>query len=218
MTLLSHHAHIFIGDPKTSKEVVFEYFKKEGIDFHAEVNQYVQETNVFTIEDARNLKRFVSEKSLNGGQSFVVVFTENFSHPAQHALLKTLEEPGFGLCIVFVTPREHTLLSTLKSRVLLHYLEVQKIPSPIPPSIFEKANTAKKISLVDEYLKKVKNDDSQDIKREVTNFLNAYEEYLHENGGVQKYIFQFEAIFFAKEYLHDQGSSAKQLLEYIALH
>jgi len=217
MTFLSHHAHIFIGDPKTSKEVVFEYFKKEGVDFELESNQYIQETNVFTIEDARNLKRFVSEKSLDGGRMFVIIFTENFSHPAQHALLKTLEEPGNGVFVVFVTPREHTLLATLKSRALLHYLEVQKIPSPISVSIFQKANPAKKLQLVDEYLKKVKNDDTQDIKREVTHFLNAYEELLHEEGGVKKNISQFDAIFFAKEYLHDQGSSVKQLLEYLAL-
>lgn len=217
MTILSHHAHIFIGDPKTSKDVVFEYFEKEGVNFETETNQYIQETNVFTIEDARNLKRFVSEKSNDGGRTFVLIFTENFSHPAQHALLKTLEEPGEGIHIVFVTPREHTLLPTLKSRVLVHYLESHDLPSPINVSIFQKAKPAKKVALIDEYLKKVKGDDSGDIKREITNFLNAYESLLHKNSKLESQVKTFDAIFFAKEYLHDQGSSVKQLLEYVAL-
>lgn len=216
MTFLSHHAHICIGDPKTSKEVIFEYFKKDGINIETETNQYIQETNVFTIEDARNLKRFVSQKSSDGGRTFVIIFTENFSHPAQHALLKTLEEPGEKIYIVFVTPREHTLLLTLRSRVLIHYLQAKEILSPIDISTFKKATPAKKLACIDEFLKKVKHDDSGDVKREVVYFLDSYEKVLYQDG-VQNNIDKLEAVFFVKEYLHDQGSSVKQLLEYLAL-
>lgn len=216
MTILSHHAHIFIGDPKHSKQKVFDFFEHEGIDLSAE-KYFLQETNVFTIEDARELKRFVSEKTGEENRVYVLIFTENFSHPAQHALLKTLEEPNKKICICFVAPREHTLLATLKSRVHTHYLQKSEIPSPIDVGIFLKSNKAKRLTLVDNFLKKIKEEDDENLRREAGLFLDAYESALHKTKKLAEFQKQFDAIFFAKEYIHDQGSSAKQLLEYVAL-
>jgi|GEM_PF-1705640 len=216
MTLLSHHAHIFIGNPRTSKERIFEYLRDEGVDTESQ-NIYVQETGVFTIGQARELKRFVSQKSTNGQDLFVLILTENFSFQAQHALLKTLEEPKKGVCILFVTPRVHTLLSTLRSRVQLHYLTVSKSISPIDVSVFKNTHVGERIAMVNSYLQKVKNEESENVRHEVHYFLNAYEEKLYEEKKIEKNIKEFEVLFFVKEYITDQGSSVKQLLEHLAL-
>jgi DNA polymerase III delta prime subunit len=218
MTFRNHHAHIFIGNPESSKDIVLEYLSDEGItpdtsDFH------LYELSIFTIDDARELKRLVSQKAKQEGNLVVVVFTENFSHPAQHALLKTLEEPHAGVIIIFVTPREHVLLPTLRSRVMTHYLSPTELVSPIDVKLFEHASIPKKLSLIDDYLKKIKDDEAlhETSRRDALYFLHAYESYLHQNFKVAQKQKEFTAIFFAKEYLHDQGSSVKQLLEYVAL-
>lgn len=218
MTLKGHHAHIFIGSGTSAKDTVLEYLKEDNItpehsDFH------LYELALFTIDDARELKRLVSEKSHKDKQLVIMVCTDNFSHPAQHALLKTLEEPHQGVLIIFLTSKEHVLLGTLKSRVLIHYLAPEELVSPIDVKIFERASIPKRLQLVDEYLQKIKDDEvlHGSLRRDALYFLHAYEAYLYTTGNLSKKQKEYDAIFFAKEYMSDQGSSVKQLLEFVAL-
>jgi hypothetical protein len=85
--------------------------------------------------------------------------------------------------------------------------------------IFERVNIAKRLHLVDEYLKKIKNDEDlhETARRDALSFLHAYESHLYSLGDVSKRQKEYSAIFFAKEYMTDSGSSVKQLLEYVAL-
>jgi DNA polymerase-3 subunit delta' len=50
------------------------------------------------------------------GKVFIVDEAELIDDRGQNALLKTLEEPPEGTVIILVTPREHRLLSTIRSR------------------------------------------------------------------------------------------------------
>ncbi len=217
--LAEHHAHVFIGEINTkNNSIVLDYLAESGLHGeYANLHQFSME--LFTIDHARELKQLVSEKSQNGKQIVVLIQTSQFSHPAQHALLKTLEEPHEGVIIIFVTPREHLLLPTLKSRVLIHYLTSSELVTPIDVKIFEKGNVAKRLKLVDEYLQKIKDDENlhETSRRDALAFLNAYESYLYNLETSEKRKKEYDAIFFAKEYLGDQGSSVKQLLEYVAL-
>ena len=57
--------------------------------------------------------------SMGGGLAkrvFVVDEAELLSREAQNAILKTLEEPPPGSVVILVTPREHALLPTIRSR------------------------------------------------------------------------------------------------------
>lgn len=216
MTLLSHHAHIFIGNLHNAKDAVFEYFTQEGVSLVSEP-YYIQEHSLFSVEDAHKLKRLVSEKVAENKRIYLLIFVENFSHQSQHALLKTLEDQKENICICFVTPHAHTLLATLKSRVLVHYLKNSSIPSLIDVSGFWSADFSKRLHVVDSFLKKFDVDSARELRKESKNFLDAYEEVVYSRGSTQKNKHTFDAIFFAKEYIHDQGSSVKQLLEYVAL-
>lgn len=217
--LANHHAHVFIGETNNQNyTVVLNYLEESGL--HGEqANFYPFSMELFTIDHARELKQLVSEKSQDGKQIVVLIQTSQFSHPAQHALLKTLEEPHKAVTIIFITPREHLLLPTLKSRVLLHYLASSELITPIDVKLFEKGNVAKRLKLVDDYLQKIKDDDSlhESSRRDALVFLHAYESHLYNLGTLETRKKEYDAIFFAKEYLGDQGSSVKQLLEYVAL-
>lgn len=219
MTLQNHHAYIFIGTPnESSRSTVMKYLEHSDLgpefsDFHSKT------VETFTIDDARDLKQFVSQKSQTKDKLVVLIETVHFSHQAQHALLKTLEEPYQGITIIFITPHEHLLLSTLKSRVIIHYLASQEIISPIDVKVFERVTPVKRLHMVDGFLKKIKDDEGihQTSRDDASSFLNAYESYLYSLGGVLKRRKEYDAIFFAKEYITDQGSSIKQLLEYVAI-
>lgn len=219
MTLQNHHAHIFIGDlNKASEDLVVQYLEDALLgpsfsDFH------IKATETFTIDNARELKQLVSQKSQTHSKLVILLKIAHFSHPAQHALLKTLEDPYEGVTVIFITPHEHLLLPTLKSRVVVHYLSPSEIVSPIDVKIFQRANVAKRLKMIDEYVKKIKDDNSfhETSRRDAMSFLNAYEAYLHTQGDISQKQKHYDAIFFAKDYLNDQGSSVKQLLEYVAL-
>jgi DNA polymerase III delta prime subunit len=219
MTLQHHHAHIFIGTPNEhSRSTVLEYLETSGLGQNAS-DFHIQTMETFTIDHARDLKQLVSQKSQSHSKLVVVIETGHFSHPAQHALLKTLEEPQTGVTIIFITPHEHLLLPTLKSRVVVHFLAKSEIVSPIDVKIFERVNVAKRLHMVDEYLKKTKDDEGlhETARRDALSFLHAYESHLYSLGNVSKRQKEYGAIFFAKEYMTDSGSSVKQLLEYVAL-
>jgi len=219
MNISSHHAHVFIGEVSShNSEIVLLYLKESKLQADtANLHQFSME--LFTIDHARELKQLVSEKSEEGKQTVVFIQTSQFSHPAQHALLKTLEEPHVGIFIMFLTPREHLLLPTLKSRVLIHYLAPSELVSPIDVKLFEKGNITKRLKMVDDYLQKIKDDENlhETSRRDALSFLHAYEAYLHTLGETSQRKKEYDAIFFAKEYMSDQGSSVKQLLEYVAL-
>ena len=219
MNISSHHAHVFIGEVSAhNSEIVLSYVKESKLQIDI-VKLYKFSMELFTIDHARELKQLVSEKSEEGKQTVVFIQTSQFSHQAQHALLKTLEEPHTGVFIIFLTPREHLLLPTLKSRVLIHYLALSELVSPIDVKLFEKGNIAKRLKMVDDYLQKIKDDENlhETSRRDALSFLNACEGYLYTLGETSQRKKEYDAIFFAKEYMSDQGSSVKQLLEYLAL-
>jgi len=216
MTLLSHHAHIFIGSIQTLKSLIFDLLKKEGL-LREDTLLYTQTTTFLTVEDASDIKRFISQKSSLDRNTLVVVFVDNFSQIAQNALLKTIEECDNNSHIIFATPHEHLLLQTIKSRSLIHFVTHDEEISPLPVSSFLRLSSTERIAMIDEYFKKNKNIDSKEMKREISVFLaslekKAYHDVLHKKNNSF-----FEAIFFAKKYIMNTGSSTKQLLEYVAL-
>lgn len=217
MIPFSHHAHIFIGDTTKSRSRVFEYIENLGLSKNNS-DLFIQEFNLFTVEDARKLKQYLSEKSHTGNPLVALVFTENFMYQAQNALLKTFEEPCDGVFIFFVIPYEHLLLPTFKSRAMIHYLKSSTEISPIDISVFHTGTLPKKFSLIDAFLKKKEDEEPTVIKREVQYFFDAYEEFLYnQKQKISEHTQTFDAIFFGREYLHDQGSSVKQLLEIVAV-
>lgn len=75
------------------------------------------------IEQARQIKEFLSLKPYQGGKQAVVLITsENLTPEAQNALLKTLEEPPGEALIILGVSSEDQLLPTILSRCHISYL------------------------------------------------------------------------------------------------
>lgn len=65
-------------------------------------------------------------------QAILLFEAERLTLPAQHALLKLLEEPPEHTIIVLSADSEHSLLATIRSRCFLIKIKKQEKPSELP--------------------------------------------------------------------------------------
>lgn len=217
MITTAHNVHFCIANPRTSREAVFSLFRVGGVEIEKQ-KHLIYEYNTFSVEHARDLKYYVSEKNSHNAMMYIFIFTEHILIPAQAVLLKTLEELDSEVCLCFVVPFEHLLLPALRSRVLIHYLTKTSTPTPIDVALFFKSNSVKRLATLDAFIKKYKDSPDEDLHREVRNFLDAYEEYVYVLNDFTNTRSTLEALYFVKEYAPDKSSSPKQLIEYLALH
>lgn len=81
-----------------------------------------------SIDQVRQIQAFLSRKPIAGATHTVLVHDAHLLTPtAQHALLKTLEEPPPGSLIYLITPYPSQLLPTILSRV---QTTTSNIPAP----------------------------------------------------------------------------------------
>lgn len=91
------------------------------------------------IEDVRGAEEWVSRKR-NRAAALVVDQADRLTLPAQHAFLKTLEEPGDNILIVLTAADGLSLLATIRSRC-----KIIRLPASAAESVagdqFAKLNT-----------------------------------------------------------------------------
>ncbi len=74
---------------------------------------------IIRIEQIRNIKTFLSQKSIESGKKIVLIKDAHLlNEAASNCLLKTLEEPSNGIFIL-ITPKKDLLLKTIISRCQL---------------------------------------------------------------------------------------------------
>jgi len=214
-----HHAYLLVGDIKEIRAHLSKWFLTHGIETTSNQNFFEISRSTLLIDDAREIKVFISEKSIDNDYKFVVISTEYFSHPSQHALLKTLEEPGENTTIFILVPQRHLVLPTIHSRVIemgLSDLEGSSFVSELPAQKFAIANPGERMKIVDEFISNHKNDENNSIiKREVSQLVIELEKLW--NKGKRRDGQKLKEIWFVKKYLQNQGASVKMLLEYLAV-
>lgn len=80
--------------------------------------------NAISIRQVRELEKFLQRRPYERLEKTVVIDdAERLTLPAQHALLKTLEEPPANSQIILLCPNQNLLLPTLISRCLVKRLK-----------------------------------------------------------------------------------------------
>jgi DNA polymerase-3 subunit delta' len=100
-------------------------------DTHPDLRQLVRlvdddgkQANDIKIDQVRALSAFLGVGSHRGGRRLVLIDpAEAMNHVTANALLKTLEEPGGGLCFILVANRPDALPATIRSRCQLRLLD-----------------------------------------------------------------------------------------------
>ena len=95
------------------------YFLKGNLINRSETEFSKNKNETIRIEQIRNIKSFLAQKSIESGKKIVlIVDAELLNEAASNCLLKTLEEPTNGLFIL-LTSRLNSLLDTIISRCQL---------------------------------------------------------------------------------------------------
>jgi len=199
--MIEHHARCYVG-LEFGKKQLAEYFLSVSLDTH------ILEYTDFGINEARTLStRAYTNPLVEPFQTFVVV-AENFTHEAQNALLKLLEEPPQRSRFCLVVPKRGQLLLTLQSRLFIveEDWNAENQESGDFFNNFRAASYGERLALVATLVKEKNFTTIQEL-------VDAAEVEVHCSGDRSL----LQNILFVREHLGVRGSSAKMLLESLAL-
>lgn len=212
----SHHAYLVEAPLERAVLALREFFAAE-FDLrepHADLLFITDET--LTIDRAREVQAVASRMPM-GEHLFIILAPGSFAREAQHALLKTLEEPVARTRFVLVAERSVALLPTLLSRVarlegeehgesgrdsaaarsFLAMSPAMRLKAPVIKAIVEGKERA-----------------------EFYAFLSGCEEALHarwNESNRARVARGLKSIVRFRRYGADRGASVKMMLEFLAL-
>ena len=155
-----HHAYLIFSDKPNIKDKDVHCFE-----FEEEIG----------VEIARDLSDLASLSSHEKTRK-VLVSASGITVPAQHALLKTLEEVTSDTSFFFFFPKGTSIIPTLLSRFYV-LKEISEELSLKEVEKFMSSNTKEKIEYIDEIFEK----EGNEKHRNVNEFLNAFEFFIHKN-------------------------------------
>ncbi len=188
-----------------------------SIKFGSNQNAILYKAENFSIDDSRA----ISEMSnlLSEGETFIVISSRSIGHEAQHALLKTVEEPRAGMHFLIFVDNPEILLPTIRSRcILISKTEVSKSSSSHPD--FLAITLADRFEYIENVSKKFKKDNPTAFRDVALEIFDTVIDVLRKKIGANTTSTereQLERILELRNYLNDRGSSAKQLLETMAM-
>ncbi|TSC86337.1 MAG: DNA polymerase III subunit gamma and tau [Microgenomates group bacterium Gr01-1014_16] len=159
------------------------------------------------IEEVRAIQHFLSRRPTQSDHNTVIIHEAHLlTVPAQHAMLKTLEEPPGNSLIYLVTTYPDSLLPTILSRVQIISPPFTPLPplNPLIPQLLS-APPAQRLALLD----------SQSFTRDsFSAFLDQFEYYIHNNLIPLHPLFPL--IHQSKKYLKS-NCNLKLILDHLAL-
>lgn len=218
-----HHAYFIEGEHEYIVPLLVEHLSREGISSASPVS--IQTIPVFYIEDARDLR--ASQLTVADGRRVIIVAFDRMIEAAQHALLKTLEEPTAGTHFFFISRNRNALLATVRSRMIAI--------NPTGRTDTTEADTRAKEYLSLDYFGRMEmmkslvgeargEDDEDDeerarARRELVQFLDGIERVIAEllHKGDTSLVPFAEYIIGAKRDLSDPSPSIKMLFEHLAI-
>lgn len=211
-------AHAYIFERSDAPAVILVLEKKFGSKFGAHQNAVLYDVETFGIEDSRTVTQLGNLQT--EGDVFVAIVARSINVEAQHALLKTFEEPKPGVHFLLFVENPAMLLPTLKSRCIsISKNTEEKIKSKHPD--FLTISLAERFAYTEKLAKNLKKDDPMAFRDAALEIFDVVIDQLSEkilvkeiNGSGRE---QLERILELRNFLNDRGSSAKQLLETMSM-
>jgi hypothetical protein len=218
-----HHAYLLEGDHERIVPALIAHLSAQNIARGSAIE--VRTVPVFYIEDARSLKE--AQIMVAEGKRVIVVAFDRMIDAAQHALLKTIEEPTTGTHFFFVGRNRDLLLPTVLSRLMIVRPEDRNDTAPLD-------NMARDYLALDLYgrtelLKDIiaaargEDDESDDeraaARRKLMQFLDSAERMLSDSlhKGNKESAEAGALIIEAKHDLADPSPSIKMIFEHLGL-
>ncbi|MEX0931311.1 MAG: hypothetical protein WDZ88_01030 [Candidatus Paceibacterota bacterium] len=166
------------------------------------------------VNDARTITSLQEQKALGSSRVIVCSFM-SMTTEAQNSLLKTLEEPTPGVCIILAPRSKESLIPTVRSRMR---------PLPLSRAIgfsdevltvassFKDASLGSRLKMIQEMLGSLEK--GKGTKDDILSFVQALEVVYSRN--TPRDWDAIKRIRITLTYLYDRTQSVKQLLEYLA--
>lgn len=171
--------------------------------------------DVFGVEEG-HLIRDRATRSAGRGNNVFAVWANLYTHPAQNALLKLLEEPVPGTYLFVGAPNAERLLPTVRSRLAVHTAQhTTQNESATLVSDFLAVNLAERLAIVGRFY----GPDGAD-RAGAAAFLAHLAEHLHTEWrakGVEAAESKLRAVVRVAPFLNSPSSSPKLILEHLAL-
>jgi hypothetical protein len=218
------HAYLLEGAHEDVLPALRAHLIEEGITEGKGIDARV--IPVFYIDDARTL-RADQQMTRDGLKIFIIAF-DRMIEAAQHALLKTLEEPTAGTHFFFIGRSRDLLLPTVVSRLITLKPMGREDNSArddiarkyLASDIVGRAELLKKV--IDAARESDNDEDKATARRKLIRFLDALERILVDamrQGKVHATVFSDAAnvVLSAKRDLADPSPSIKMIFEHLAL-
>lgn len=208
-----HHAYLIEGDKELIIPELLDVLER-GLNIKIKANPDFlhKDFDKFGIDEARFIKEFQSRKTLSTNKhskKIIIITTPVFTHEAQNALLKTLEDPSSDTHFFIILPDTETILPAFKSRVAFIYKKNIKVKNKSLAESFMK-------SLILDRLEFLKNIIEEKNKKNALELLNDIEIILYENN-FSKNISTIKEIGNLRQYLRQRSSSIKMIMEHLCI-
>lgn len=216
-----HHAHLIVGVPSLNRAalepLILELLGKTT--GHPDLSELIVEQ--INIEESRNLRDEQSRQPFEASRRLFVIQTFGITEPAQHALLKTLEDPNPSSHFFLLIPSAHSLLPTLRSRFMVTYGIGREETEQQDAAEFLKLYPADRLKLIEKFgLAKIDPEEKKQVRRNLEAFIQSLEIILQKKlRGVEARDAQkaLQEVFLIKDYLGDPAAALRLLMEHLAL-
>ncbi len=205
--------------PGDAHLAVASYVRKHLLGGHDMLSELHATT--FLIEHARQLKEIDSR--INKGEHIILVSFDKIVEAAQHALLKTIEEPKEKTHILFVVRNKDVFLPTILSRApAYHLLSVSPRLLSLDPETYLSASFSERLEYLSPLLDTARGDEGEErdsARRELLAFLESLLECLASRGFQREESWQqvMRLLFEAERDMQDISPSLKMIFEHLSL-
>jgi len=219
-----HHAYAIFGRAEQVREKLFNDLEKRwGVEIKGNPDFSYQKFETLSVDEARLLKEFQTNKSLGGGKKILVIEADAITVQAQNSLLKMFEEPTANSHFFLIGDCVRNLIPTLASR--LEKMEMGGEQPPISaaeiggcsPQEFISSTPAKRLALIKKLADDIK--DEKKTKADAISFLReieaVYYQKIKREGKLPDNI--LADIEMCLDYMSDPSASVKMLLEFVAM-
>ena len=218
-----YHTYIVEGEPRETMLLLRNFLEKRGIISLHSIDIFYQYYDAFQVKDSLEIKKWHREYGVSEDKKVCIIGVCFLHHEAEQTLLKILEEPKENNYFFIVTPTSSVLLDTIISRSHVIKSNDNNTSNIIyDVNKFIKLSLQERIDVIDNFVKKVKDDENSSILRHYgIIFINELEKVIFNNFkkdiNNKNYQFILEELNKSRNYLGGRGASTKMILEHIAL-
>jgi hypothetical protein len=218
-----HHAYFLEGNHEQIIPLLLEYIEKKGITNKDNISVLIKP--VFYIENSREIRE--EQHTVRDGRKIIIIAFDRIIETAQHALLKTIEEPSEGTHYVFISRNINALLPTVKSRLFLikPHTRSDVAPSELSALEYLKSDYFGRTEITKELISMCRGEDDESdderaiARRGLIHFLDSIERVLSDllHLGRLEYDESIRHVISAKNDLNDPSPSIKMIFEHLTL-